>query len=247
MKTKTETASGQREFDFTRPRPRPFLSNLPARIDTYEEGLAKYFQWRTGLDYYATIDQIVDFVMSTKRAKVVDFLTDTGTFALRLAGRRAFVGTVHSFDSNITLLERARQRALHLNLQTVVEFQHCPEARLPVADGFGEIAVSIFDFHRHAAAQFLTEALRVLAADGHLILAEMLEPKTARNKWAWTLKRLHLTYVQKNVGEAQGTYYDREGMIGLLFSAGFRQVIIQELSSPKSPHDGVFSLIAATK
>ena len=60
-------------------------------------------------------------------------------------------------------------------------------------------------------------------------------------------KKLHLTYVQKNATEAQGTYYDREEMIDLLFSAGFRQVIVQGLSSPKSPHDGVFSLIAATK
>jgi len=244
---KTKTTSAQKAFDFTQPRPRPFLSNLPARIDTYEEGLAKYFQWRTGLDYYATIDQIVDFVIGTKRTKVLDFLTDTGTFALRLAGRRGFSGTVHSFDNNITLLERARQRASHLNLQPMVNFSHCAEARLPVSDSFAEIAVSIFDFHRHPASQFLTEALRVLATDGHLLLAEMLEPKTTKNRCAWLWKRLHLMYVQKNPSEAQGVYYDKEEMIDLLFSAGFRQVIIQELSSPKSPDDGVFSLIAATK
>ncbi len=244
---KTKTTAAQQAFDFTPPRPRPFLSNLPARIHTYEVGVARYFQWRTGLDYYATIDQVVEFVINTKRTKVLDFLTDTGTFALRLAGRKAFLGSILSFDSNITLLERARQRSIHLNLQSVVSFRHSDEARLPVSDCSAEIAISIFAFHRHQAPQFLAEAQRVLAVDGHLILAELLEPGTARNRLAWAWKKLQLIYVQKNTTEAQGTYYDRETMIELLFAAGFRQVIIQGLSNPKSPHDGVFCLIAATK
>ncbi len=244
---KTKTPAAQKTFDFTPPRPRPFLSNLPARIDTYEEGVARYFHWRTSLDYYATVDQIVDFVINTKRNKVVDFLTDTGTFALRLAGRKAFLGTIHSFDSNITLLERARQRSAHLGLAPVVTFRQCEEARWPLPDGSAEIGVSIFDFHRHEAGQFLSEAQRILAPDGYLILAEMLEPKSLRNRWTWSLKRLHLAYVQKNAVEAQGIYYDCEEIIELVFSAGFRQIIIQGLSMPKGPHKGVFSLIAATK
>ena len=102
---KTDIPTGfQKKFDFPPPRPRPFLTNLPARIDTYEDGVARFFQWRTGLNYYATIDQIIDFVINTKRMKVVDFLADTGTFALKLAGQKAFLGRVYSFDNNITLL-----------------------------------------------------------------------------------------------------------------------------------------------
>jgi hypothetical protein len=60
-------------------------------------------------------------------------------------------------------------------------------------------------------------------------------------------RKLHLRYIQKNPGEAHAIYYDREEIIELLFQAGFRQVIIQELSAPVSRHSGVFSLIAATK
>lgn len=209
--------------------------------------MARYFQWRTGLDYYATIDQVVEFVIGTRRMKVLDLLSDTGTFALRLAGRKAFPGKVYSFDSNITLLERARQRALHLKLQTSVEFRHCPEPRLPVADSFGEIAVSIFDFHRHPPERFLSDAWRVLCPDGHLLIAEMLEPKTAGNRCLWMLKQLHLKYVQKDAAEAHGSYYDRDQLIQLVFAAGFRQVIIQELSNRRSRHHGVFCLVAATK
>lgn len=246
MKKENTVVSVQKKFDFSPPRPRPLLSNLPARIDVYEEGVARHFQWRTGLDYYATIDQIVAFVINTRRTIVVDLLTDTGSFALRLAGHKAFPGRVHSFDSNITLLERARQRARHLNIHSSVDFRQSEAHRIPVADGFAEVAVSIFDFHRHAARQFLSEVVRILMPGGHLILAEMLEPKSARNQLSWVWKKFYLKYIQKNPAEAQGIYYDRDAMIYLLFTSGFRQVIIQGLNSPSNAH-GVFSLVAATK
>jgi ubiquinone/menaquinone biosynthesis C-methylase UbiE len=247
VKAETPARSAQKKFDFSPPRPRPFLANLPAKIDTYEEGVARFFRWRTGLDYYLAIDQIVDFVVDTKRMKVIDLLTDTATFALRLAGRKAFVGRIYSFDTNVTLLERAKQRAIHLNLQSAIEFRQFHEPRLPVPDGYGEIAVSIFDMHRHPVEQFLAEALRILAPDGHLIVAEMLEPKSGRSNWSWTWKKLHLRYVQKNPAEARAIYYGQEEIIALFFGSGFRQVIIQGLSVPKSRHSGIFSLIAATK
>ncbi len=237
----------QKKFDFSPPHPRPFLANLPAIIDTYEEGVARFFRWRTGLDYYLTIDQIVDFVVDTRRVRVLDLLTDTATFALRLAGRKAFTGRIYSFDSNVTLLERAKQRAAHLDLQQAIEFRQFQEPRLPVADNYGEIAVSIFDLHRHLAEQYLAETMRILVPDGHLILAEMLEPKSSKAKWIRMWRKMHLKYIQKNSTEAQGIYYDQEEIIELLFSAGFRQVIIQGLNAPTSTHSGVFSLIAATK
>ena len=177
----------------------------------------------------------------------MDLLTDTATFALRLAARKAFVGRIYSFDNNVTLLERAKQRAAHLNLQQFIEFKHFQESRIPVTDGYGELAVSIFDLHRHHAEQYLADALRVLAPDGHLVLAELLMPKSVRNSFYWLLKNFHLRYVQKNPTEALAVYYDRDEIIELFFRAGFRQVIIQGLKVPESPHSGVFSLIAATK
>ena len=247
MKTEKIGASLQKKFDFSPPRPRPFLAGLPAKIDTYEEGVARLFQWRTGLDYYATIDQVVDFIVNTHRARVVDLLTDTGTLALRLAGRKAFAGRIYSFDSNITLLERARQRARLLNLGQAVEFKQFEEQGWPLADGFAEIAVSMFDFHRHQARHFIQEAFRILASGGHFLLGEVIEPRSFRNRMVWNYKRLHLRLIQGNPAEAQGVYYDKEEMIQLLFAAGFRQVVIQGLRIPSSAHQGVFSLIAATK
>ena len=245
--TETPAQTSQKKFEFSPPYPRPFLANLPAKIDTYEEGVARFFRWKTGLDYYLTIDQIVDFAINTGRMKVVDLLADTATFALRLAGRKAFPGRIFSFDSNITLLERAKQRAVHLNLQHCIEFRHFKEPRLPVSDGFGELAVSIFDLHRHHAEHYLAEARRILALDGHLILADMLEPKSARNRLVQVWRQLNLRYIQKNPAEIHARYFDREEIIQLLFKIGFRQVIIQGLNEPASPHSGVFSLIAATK
>ena len=247
MNTEKRKGLTQRKFDFSPPRPRPFLSNLSARIDTYEEGVAHFFRWRTGLDYYATIDQIVDFVIDTRRMRVVDLLTDTGAFALRLVSRKGFVGKVYSFDTNITLLERARQRARHMSLDQVVEFRHLEEPGSPLADGFAEVVVSIFDFHRHPPEQFMAEAMRILAPEGHLILADVLESGSATGRQRELLRRLYMRYVQKNRAEADGNYLDRESMIDLLFSAGFRQVILQGLKVASSPHEGVFSLIAATK
>jgi ubiquinone/menaquinone biosynthesis C-methylase UbiE len=238
--------NAQKKFNFS-PQPRPFLAGLPAKIDTYEEGVARFFRWKTGLDYYLTIDQIVDFVVNTRRTKVVDLLTDTATFALRLAGLKAFPGRIYSFDNNVTLLERAKQRAAHLNLQTCIEFRHFQEPKLPIPDGYGEVAVSIFDLHRHMAEQYLMEAFRVLIPDGHLILAEWLEPKSARYSLSGIWKKIHLQYIQKNSTEAHAVYFDREEIIKMLFDVGFRQVIIQDLIVPASAKSGVFSLIAATK
>jgi ubiquinone/menaquinone biosynthesis C-methylase UbiE len=247
MKTETPAQNYQKKFNFTPPQPRPFLANLPARIDTYEEGVARLFQWSTGLDYYLTIDQIVDFVVNTGRVKVIDLLADTATFALRLAGRKAFPGRIYSFDNNVTLLERAKQRASHLNLQQCIEFKHFQEPRFPVPDGQGDLAVSIFDLHRHPVEQYLAEILRILVPDGYLIVADILEPKSSRISWSRIWRKLHLQFIQKNPAEARAVYYDREEMIEMLFRAGFRQVIVQGLSVPAKPGSGVFSLIAATK
>ncbi len=237
----------QKKFDFTAPKPRPFLSTLPARIDDYESGVAWFFKWRTSLEYYTTLDQIIDFVVNAGSVRVLDLQTDTGTFALRLAGRKGFGGHIHSFDHNITLLERARQRSRHLNLQRAVEFQECDPSRLPVEDSFADMAVSILDFHRHPAKQFLGEARRMLTVGGHLLLAEMLEPKTQRNRILWNLKKMQLSYLHKKPSEAQGVYFSRDELIALLFEVGFRQVVVQGLRSASSPHQGVFSLVAATK
>jgi ubiquinone/menaquinone biosynthesis C-methylase UbiE len=244
---KEAATSAQRKFDFSPPRPRPFLANLPAQIDGYEEGVARFFHWRTGLDYYATVDSIVDFVITTGRSKVIDLQSDTGTFALRLAGRKAFAGRVYSFDSNITLLERARQRARHMNLDPGIEFKEFDGVRVPLEDHSADIVVSIFDFHRHPAEQFLAEAVRLLAPEGYLLIGEVIEPDTPRTRLQWGWRRLHLKYIQKKPAEADGTYYDREELIRLIFGAGFRQVVIQGLKVPATPEDGVFSLVAATK
>jgi ubiquinone/menaquinone biosynthesis C-methylase UbiE len=247
VKSHRAGAEVQQKFDFTPPRPRPFLASLPAKIDTYEEGVARLFQWRTGLDYYATIDQIVDFIVNTRRTKIVDFLSDTATLSLRLAGRKAFLGKIHSFDNNVTLLERARQRARHLNLGQVVEFRQFEENGWPIEDEFAEIAVSIFDLHRRKAQDFLRESYRILSRDGYLLLAEMVEPGTAPNRLARSWQKMHLRFIQRNPAEAQGVYYDLEAMIRMLFDTGFRQVVVQGLKVPRSAHHGVFSLIAATK
>ncbi len=244
---KPGTSPAQKKFDFTPPRPRPFLASLPARVDSYEEGVARFFRWRTGLDYYHTIDQIVDFVVNTRRTTVVDLLCDTGTFALRLAGRKTFMGRVFAFDSNITLLERARQRARHLDLAQAAEFHEFEEPRWPVSDGFAEIAVSIFDLHRRNPAEFLAEAYRILAPEGHLLVAEVLQPKEAGGGLRSAWKKFVIRYAQKNPPEAMGVYYDHEEMIQMAFDAGFRQVVIQELKTPRFHGDGVFSLVAATK
>lgn len=247
MKNQAPAGEKQKKFDFSPSRPRPLLSGLPGRIDSYEEGVAHYFRWRTGLDYYHALDQVVDFVVQTGRIRVIDLLTDTAAFSLRLAGRKSFHGRIYSFDTNITLLERAKQRAAHLGLEQIVEFRHFQEPRFPVPDGHAELAVSVFDLHRHPLERYFGEAMRVLAREGHLILAEYLEPKGARTSLAGLWRRAHLRFVQKNPVEARAVYPDREELIGLLFRSGFRQVIVQELCAPRSRHSGAFSIIAATK
>jgi ubiquinone/menaquinone biosynthesis C-methylase UbiE len=247
VRTEASSQNFQKKFDFSMPQPRPFLTNLPAKIDIYEDGIADFFRWRTGLDYYLTIDRIVDFVVDTGRLKVLDLLADTAVFALNLAGRKAFHGHIHSFDTNVTLLERAKQRALQLNLHPIVEFREFREPKIPILDEYTDVAVSIFDFHRHPGEQYLAEIMRVLVPNGYLILAEMIEPKSANKSWISILKRLQLKYIKKNKIEADAVYYDQEKIINLLFHAGFRQVIVQGLNVPASPNSGVFSLIAATK
>ena len=248
MAVKTENAEkAQKEFDFTPPRPRPLVAGLPARIDEYEEGVARFFQWKTGLDYYHVIDHVIDFVIGSERTRIVDLVADTAVFALRLAQRKAFNGRIYSFDSNVTLLERAKQRAAQLNLQRILEFKQLfHETNLPVLqDGFAEVAVSIFDLQRHQINQYLTEIRRILETGGIFIIAVHTEPKAAvpLRLWKW----INLKYIHKNQTESDTVYPDREELIKSLFGAGFRQVIVQEMNSPTTMRPGVFSLFAATK
>lgn len=247
MKTENPVGNPQKKFDFLPPSQRPFMANLPARIDTYEEGIAQFFHWRTGMDYYFAVDQVVDSAVNLQPTRVIDLLTDTATFALRLAARKAFAGRIYSFDTNVTLMERSKQRAAHLNLQQFIEFRHLREPQFPLSNDFGDLAVSFFDLHRHCAEQYLAEILRILAPNGHLIMAELLVPKSVQRSLPWLSRKLHLRYVKKNPVEAATVYYDQEEVIQLLFKAGFRQVIIQGLNAPESRYAGVFSLIAAAK
>jgi len=223
------------------------MASLPTQIEVYEDGIADFFHWRTGLDFYMTIDRIVDFVVDTGGVKVLDLLTDTAVFALNLAGRKAFQGHIHSFDTNVTLLERAKQRATQLKLDEIVKFMAFRDPNIPVASGYGDVAVSIFDLHRHPAELYLAEVMRVLAPNGHFILAEMVEPENAKNPLISLWKKFHLKYVKKYEAEAAANYYDQEEIISLLFKTGFRQVIVQGLNTPTSIYSGVFCLITAIK
>jgi ubiquinone/menaquinone biosynthesis C-methylase UbiE len=247
VKTDTPPQALQKKFDFTPPKRRPFLADLSVAIDTYEEGVAHFFQSRTGLDYYAAVDRVVDFVVNLNRSKVADLLTDTGVFTLKLAARKGFTGKIYALDSNLTLLERTRQRAAHSHVQHNIDFRHSPGGCFAIPDSSVEIAVSFFDFHRHRPEQFLAEAVRILVPEGHLVMAEMIESGSLRNRVSLFMKNLQLKYLQKNPTEAEAVYYDQDDLIGLLFAAGFRQVVVQELQSKRSGNAGVFSLIAATK
>ena len=82
MKSQNQQRAIQEEFNFSRARQRPLIASLPAKIDTYEEEVARFFKWQTDLEYYATIDQIVDFVVNTGRTTIVVLVSDTATFAL---------------------------------------------------------------------------------------------------------------------------------------------------------------------
>ncbi|MDR1728548.1 MAG: class I SAM-dependent methyltransferase [Acidobacteriota bacterium] len=245
MTPDTKTQKTQKEFDFSPPRPRPLIARLPARIDDYEEDVAASFQRKTGLDYHHTVDLIIKFVISTGRTKVVDLLTDTAVFPLRLAQLKAFNGRICSLDSNVTLTERAKQRAAQLNLQQTIEFRQFQEMQVPLEDAFADAVVSIFNLHRHPPGQYLAEALRILAPEGLLILAEYTEEKSPKHVRLW--RKARLRYIEKNPAEADAVYPGREDVIRWLFDTGFRQVVVQELNTPTSKHPGVFSLIFATK
>jgi ubiquinone/menaquinone biosynthesis C-methylase UbiE len=236
----------QKEFNFDSPRPRSFIASLPSRIDDYEEGVARFFQWKTGLDYYHAIDAIIDMVINSGRMKILDLLTDTAVFPLRLAERKAFNGHIYSVDCDVTLLERAKQRTAQLNLQKIIEFkQVLQETRLPMPDESVEAAVSFFDLQRHSIREYFAEIMRLLMPDGLFVIGVLTEPKAdiAHRVWRW----VNLKYIRKNPTEADTIYPDREDLIKSLFNAGFRQVIVQELSSPTTLRPGVFSMIAATK
>ena len=142
------------------------MANLPATIDTYEEGVARFFRWRTGLDYYLTIDQIVDFVVNTGRVKRHGPADRHRDIRAEAGGAEAFAGRIYSFDTNITLLERAKQRAAHLNLQSIDRVQAFAGASLPRCRTASAIwRFPFFDLHRHPAEQYLAEILRILVPE----------------------------------------------------------------------------------
>ncbi len=227
-------------------RARPFVASLPAEVETYEEKVAAFFSRRTGMDYHAAVGRIVDFIVRTRRTRVVDLLCDTAAFALSLAGHAGFSGRIYSFEHNVTLLERARQRARFMNLERV-EFRDFQEPCWPLPDGFADAAVSIFDLHRRDPNRFLPEVARLLAPQGIFVLAEPLAPEGTRSRRPRLWERVKIRCLEGVRAEACGVYYGREETIRLLRGAGFRQVVVQELKGARSPGAPVLSLVAATR
>ena len=230
VKTETAKQKPQMEFDFFLSKPRPFLSGLPSRIDEYEARVTSFFHRKTGLDYCLIVDRVIDLVISTGGNNVVDMITDAAIFPLRLAKRDEFHGYIYSLDCNVTLIERAKQRAAQLRLQTPIEFRQWHEMQIPLAGGCADTVVSIFDLHRHPAKRYLAETIRILMPEGLLVLAEYTESKPSDLVRFW--RRTRLRYIEKNREEAEIVYPDREHIIEWLFGVGFRQVVIQEMNVP---------------
>jgi demethylmenaquinone methyltransferase / 2-methoxy-6-polyprenyl-1,4-benzoquinol methylase len=174
---------------------------------------------------------------------VLDLCCGTGDLALQLA-RSASPGVyIKALDYSEPMLWLAKQKAGRRKIP--VEFILGDAAAMPFDNNtFDSVGIAFafrnLTFHNPDRDKFLGEILRVIKPGGRFVIVETSQPK---NPLLRKLFHFYLEYITAPVGgilsghygaygylaHSAKNYYNREGLTGLLISAGFSSVVSKPL------------------
>lgn len=219
---------------------------LATWFSEFEEGIARDFQRRTGLDYKNTISQIIEAADPFPGMQVLDVPTGTGVIARQFVGKIGEKGKITGGDPSREKLEQARLAAHSAKVTLRVEWRAMPAEKLLFGDASLDLITSVMAFHRIQAQKFLNEAHRVLKPGGRLLIADELAPVAGASSLKLKFRQHYYRYIARDPSEAEAHFYTAQEVMQMLNELGFTQIVIKALRQ-RSKHDRVFTLIKAVK
>ncbi|MEP7338201.1 MAG: methyltransferase domain-containing protein [Acidobacteriota bacterium] len=222
----------------------------PSIIDTwlsqFEERIARDFHRRTGLDYKATIREIVEAAEPFPGMRILDIPTGTGVIARQFVGKIGDEGKIIGVDTTREKVEEARLAAQSAKASMRIEWRVMPGERLSLESDSFDLVTSAMAFHRLNGEKFLAEAHRVLKSGGRLLIADELAPAMAPSPLRESVRRNYYKHIARNPAEAEAKFSSTEEMMRMMAETGFSQIMFKALRQ-RSKHDRVFTLINAVK
>jgi ubiquinone/menaquinone biosynthesis C-methylase UbiE len=212
----------------------------------FEEGIARDFQRRTGLDYKNTIAQIIEAAEPFPGMQVLDVPTGTGVIARQFVGKIGEKGKITGGDPSREKLEQARLAAHSARVALRVEWRAMPPEKLLFNDDSLDLITSVMAFHKFNAQKFLAEAYRALRSGGRLLIADELAPVVAESPLKQKFRQHYYRYIARDPGEAEAHFYSAQEVMQMLNEIGFTQIVLKALRQ-RSKHDRVFTLVKAVK
>lgn len=171
-----------------------------------------------------------------KGDRVLDVACGTGDLSFAFA--RAGAGEVLGVDFTFEMLDIARQKnAASEGKAGPVRFATGDAMRLPVPDGQFDVASIAFGIRNVATPQSaINEFARALKPGGRLIVLEFGRPKSRlfRGAYDFYFKRIMPRTASMIAGDKTGayeylpqsvsTFIDKEGMLGMMGQAGFKEL-----------------------
>jgi ubiquinone/menaquinone biosynthesis C-methylase UbiE len=225
-------------------KPKPPIS---AWLSELERKNAREFQRRTGLEYQATIAQIVEAADLRPDSRVLDVATGTGMIARHLAAHITSRGKVIGIDETKEQVDRARLEAQSAGLGTKVEWRVVKTRHLPFDPDTFDVVTCCLAFHQLSAPDFVKEACRVLKPEGTLLIAAEVASKAAMGELRLKVRRSYYQFVARKPGEAEAQYHSSGEIADFLREAGFRHSLVRELRRQSVRHARAFMLIKAVK
>jgi len=168
--------------------------------------------------------------------RVLDVATGAGDFALLLAQNLGSYEEIVAVDSQPRAVAQASERLAKIRGGKAME---ADAAALPFPDGsFDLVSISNSLHHFPHPEAVLTEAFRVLAHGGHLMVFEM--HREAEDETAMSHVLLHHWWarIDSLTGTFHAVTYDREGLTSLVGALGLKGLGIDEiLDGEGDPHD----------
>ncbi|MFN0122999.1 MAG: class I SAM-dependent methyltransferase [Blastocatellia bacterium] len=222
------------------------LSPVEALHGEFERQAALDFEGRMGLDYQATIAELLALAELRPDMNVLDVGAGTSILVRHLDRLLGEKGQVTAMDTTPEMVEKARLATITAGPVRHVRWQVAPAETLPFQAGEFDVVTCAMAFPRLRAAEFAREAFRVLKPGGRLVMATELAPRQGLSGFQKTMRRGFYQFLRRDALEAAASFMTADETAGVLTAAGFRQNMFRQMQR-NGRHQTIFSLVRALK
>ncbi len=139
---------------------------------TYEQTVDRELRRYWGVSYDDFVQSVIETVVKSKPRNFLDIATGTGKIPRTLGNRDGI--RMSGLDITIEALRVGRARLESAKVGTRVELVCASAMNIPYADESFDVVTCILASHHLDVPRFLSEARRVLAKNGTLIIADVI-------------------------------------------------------------------------